>query len=234
MHKVDIGQATIDAIMERRGRLHFERIEPAKTALLVVDMQNSFVKEGAGHTWVPEAASIVPNINALATNLRAAGGVIVWIVTTYTEETRANWSHFHDELWTPERSAKRAEALSAGHPAHDLYDALELGANDLTVHKTHYSAFIQGSSDLQDQLLQRGIENVIVTGTATNVCCESTARDAMMLNFRTIMVSDANAAFSEEAHNTTLRTFWGLFGDVQSTAELAQVLRPAQASEAAE
>jgi ureidoacrylate peracid hydrolase len=102
------------------------------------------------------------------------------------------------------------------------------------VHKTHYSAFIQGSSDLDAQLSKRGIENVIVTGTATNVCCESTARDAMMLNYRTIMVSDANAAFSDEAHNATLRTFWGLFGDVQSTGELVQVLRPARPREAAE
>ena len=57
-------------------------------------MQNAFVKEGAGHAWIPEAASVVPNINALAHALRAAGGLVVWLKNTGTQGSRGDWPHF--------------------------------------------------------------------------------------------------------------------------------------------
>ena len=66
---------------------------------------------------------------------------------------------------------------------------------------------------------------VLITGTLTNVCCESTARDAMMLNFRTIMVSDANAAMTDAEHNASLIAFWLSFGDVQDAAQVEAALR---------
>lgn len=124
----------------------------------------------------------------------------------------------------------RIEAMSAGTPGHQIYDGLEAHPDDLEVQKTRYSAFIQGSSGLEPILRERGIDTLLVTGTATNVCCESTARDAMMLNFRTIMVSDANAAGSDEAHQATLASFWSIFGDVRSTAELVNLIGAAAAS----
>src|SRR5256885_16126071 len=58
---------------------------------------------------------------------------------------------------------------------------------------------------------------VLITGTVTNVCCESSARDAMMLNFRTVMVSDGNAAMTDAEHSATLATFYAIFGDVMDT-----------------
>ena len=64
----------------------------------------------------------------------------------------------------------------------------------------------------------------IITGTVTNVCCESSARDAMMLNFKTIMVSDANAAFTDDEHNATLASFYTTFGDVMDTDALIECL----------
>ena len=70
--------------------------------------------------------------------------------------------------------------------------------------KTRYSAFIQGSSNIERLLRDRGIDTLLVTGTATNVCCESSARDAMMLNFKTIMVTDGNAATDDDDHNASL------------------------------
>jgi ureidoacrylate peracid hydrolase len=85
------------------------------------------------------------------------------------------------------------------------------------VEKNRFSAFIQGSSDLAQVLRSRGLDTVLITGTVTNVCCESTARDAMMLNFRTIMISDGNAAVTDEDHNASLCAFYLTFGDVMST-----------------
>ena len=64
---------------------------------------------------------------------------------------------------------------------------------DQHVIKRRFSALIQGSSNLGEQLRAAGIDTMIITGTATNICCESTARDAFMLNYRTLVVSDANA-----------------------------------------
>ena len=90
--------------------------------------------------------------------------------------------------------------------------------------KTRYSAFIQDSSDLPERLVAQGYDTVIIVGTVTNVCCESSARDAMMLNFRTIMVSDANAANSDEEHNASLIAFYLTFGDVMSTDVLITCL----------
>ena len=73
-------------------------------------------------------------------------------------------------------------------------------------------------------LRARQVRNLLVVGTATNMCCESTARDAMMLNFKTIMVSDANAARTDEEHNATLGSFYAIFGDVMDTAFLIERL----------
>jgi ureidoacrylate peracid hydrolase len=90
-------------------------------------------------------------------------------------------------------------------------------AEDIIVEKNRFSAFIQGSSNLAEVLRARGIDTILITGTVTNVCCESTARDAMMLNFKTIMVTDGNAAVTDEDHNASLRAFYLMFGDIVST-----------------
>ena len=90
--------------------------------------------------------------------------------------------------------------------------------------KYRFSAFVQGASDLPQRLRAQGYDTVLITGTVTNVCCESSARDAMMLNFKTIMVSDANAARTDEEHNATLGSFYAIFGDVMDTDFLIERL----------
>ena len=106
--------------------------------------------------------------------------------------------------------------------------------------KTRFSALIQGSSDLDAMLRARGIETLIIVGTATNVCCESTARDAIMLNykvfFKVFFVSDANACRTDAEHNATLASLMVMFADVRSTDEMIALLqsRAAPAAAAAE
>jgi ureidoacrylate peracid hydrolase len=182
----------------------------------VVDMQNAFMLPGVAHSLCPMAQEIVPNVNRLAQAVRETGGTVVFIKTTYTEETVASWSVFY-EISRPEQNRKRAEALAAGSRGHELWAALDVRPDDLIVEKKRFSAFIQGSSDLAEMLHERGIDTMLVTGTVTGVCCESTARDAMMLNFKTIMVSDGNAAMTDEDHNASLAGFYLTFGDVMST-----------------
>ncbi len=217
MHKLSIPKWVVERVIARRGREHvYENLDPLKTALVVVDMQNAFMLPGVAHTLCPMAREIVPNINRLAQAVRAAGGAVVFIKTTFTEETLASWSVFY-ELSRAEQNAKRVAALTANSKGHELWAGLEVRPQDLIVEKKRFSAFIQGSSNLAEVLRARGLDTILVTGTVTGVCCESTARDAMMLNFKTIMVSDGNAAMTDEEHNASLAAFYLAFGDVMST-----------------
>jgi ureidoacrylate peracid hydrolase len=125
---------------------------------------------------------------------------------------------------TPENSDKRVEGMSPGGPGFDLWPELDVHEEDLTIPKTRYSAFIPSPSKLEAELRRRGINTILVTGVSTCTCCESTARDAMMLNFRTMMISDANAAPDDDLHNATLNQFYLQFGDVQSTNEVVALL----------
>ena len=224
MHKISIPQSVIDQIVRSRGREHvFEEFDPAKTALLVVDMQNGFMMEGVGHSVCPTARAIVPNINRLAETVRRTGGAVVWIQNAATDETLVSWS-IRVEMDGPERTVKRLESMTPGSKGYQLWPELNPKSDDLFVQKTRFSAFIQGSSDLEAVLRGRGVDTVIVTGTVTNICCESTARDAMMRNFRTIMITDANAAMSDEMHNASLIAFYVRFGDIMSTGHLIGLL----------
>jgi ureidoacrylate peracid hydrolase len=119
-------------------------------------------------------------------------------------------------MLTPERAAKRLASLDEGADGFKLFAGLEPLPNDLRVKKIKYSAFIAGSSDIDARLKSRGIDTVLIAGTATNVCCESSARDAMMLDYRVIMLSDANATWTDEEHAATLNNFMLFFGDVMT------------------
>jgi ureidoacrylate peracid hydrolase len=160
--------------------------------------------------------------------VRATGGTVVWIKTTFTDDVLQNWSTYY-EMATPEQGQKRIAALTADSRGHELWPALDVQPGDLTVEKNRFSAFIQGSSNLAEVLRGRGLDTLLITGTVTNVCCESTARDAMMLNFKTIMVTDGNAANTDEDHNAALCNFYLTFGDIMSTEfALACLKRNAQ------
>jgi ureidoacrylate peracid hydrolase len=126
------------------------------------------------------------------------------------------------------------QAFTPGDFGHALYPSLDVLPGDLTVRKTRFSALVQGSSDLDAILRARGIDTLIIVGTATNVCCESTARDAMMLNYKVFFVSDANACRTDEEHNATLATLMIMFADVRSTDEMIALLQQAAAPAAAE
>lgn len=224
MHPFSVPQSVIDRVVARRGREHVnENLDPAKTALVVVDMQNAFMLPGVAHALCPMAEKIVPNINRLARAVRDSGGTVIWIKTTFKDDALKNWSTYF-EMVTPQQGAKRIAALTTGSKGHELWAALDVRPADLIVEKTRFSAFIQGSSDLADALRNRGIDTVLITGTVTNVCCESTARDAMMLNFKTIMVTDGNAAVTDQDHNASLCAFYLTFGDIMSTDMLVTCL----------
>ena len=236
MHKIEIPQYIVDRVIKVRGKLHaFERLAGPSTALLVVDLQNAFMLPPYS-TEVPIAREIVPNVNRLAAATRAVGGYVVWIQMTQTEEDKKSWSVLYDSVHVSKalNKTETLERLGRGTHGHALYEALDVQPSDLKVEKRRYSVFIQGSSELDSVLRATGVDTVLVTGTTTNTCCESTARDAMMINYKTVMISDANAAVTDEEHNATLGNILRIFGDVMTTDEAIERLQPAAKASAAE
>lgn len=219
MHKIRLSTQSLELAVRRRGRVQpFETIDPSKTALLVVDMQTGFVAPGA-LAEVPAARDIVPNINRLADTLRSAGGTVVWIVSTYGAQAALEWPTFFEFVTAGTMSERFRLAFDDGQPEHALYYALDQAPVDVVFVKNRMTPFAEPTRALENLLKSRGIDMVLVAGTVTNVCCESTARDAAMRNFKTIMVSDANASRNDEEHNASLSIFLQAFGGVLSTDE---------------
>ena len=216
---------TVDhkAILARVGHSkHFvEQIDPRRTAHLVVDMQNGFMAPGAP-VEVARARGVVEEINRISGALREAGGLNVFIQYTTPGPNDPSWSNFAARLG-PGADAHR-DAFEPGAHHWQLWPGLDVRDGDLAVEKKRFSAFVQGSSELHDILQDRGIDTVIVTGTMTNCCCESTARDAMQLNYRVIFVPDANAASTEEEHAATLHSMGRIFADLRTSNELVELL----------
>lgn len=217
-HDIRFSSRVVDRVIARCGRAHpLDVIDPRRTALIVIDMQNYFMASGyIGE--VPRAREIVPAINRCAMELRRRGGLVAWVVTS-SDNTRESWSVYHDVLLSQDRRDRRYETLLEGSEGFKLWPSLEVQGMDLQVIKKKFSAFIQGSSDLEAILRARNIDTLLIAGTTTHVCCESSARDAMMLNFKVVMLSDALATYSDEQHQASLEAIYTFFGDVQSVEE---------------
>jgi ureidoacrylate peracid hydrolase len=215
----------VERVIARRGTAHcFADLDPTRTALVVIDMQLAFMDEAVGHAVVPAARDIVPTINRLAAALRATGGAVFWVKNTHDEHCLTQWSVMH-AMATPAARAKRIAAMTADGRGHALWPTLEVRPGDEIVLKYRFSAFLPGASDLPERLRAQGFDTVLITGTVTNVCCESSARDAMMMNFRTVMLSDANAASSQTEHEASLTAFYNAFGDVMDTEMIIACLQ---------
>lgn len=196
---------------QRRGRRHaYEHLTPARTALVVIDMVPFFVTEA------PYALGIVDNITRLATALRTAAGTVAWILPAGLPARQ--------DFYGP--AAAHMPGSSGGNePLHQrLWPAFDVHDQDILVEKTAASAFFPGRCLLPELLDQRLIDTVLITGTVTNVCCESSARDAATLGYRVIMVADANAARRDKDHNATLHTIYRTFGDVRTTNDILQLI----------
>jgi ureidoacrylate peracid hydrolase len=114
-----------------------------------------------------------------------------------------------------------------------LWPELDVRPQDEIIEKYRFSGFLPGTLELPDRLRTLGFDTVLITCTVTNVCCESSARDAMMTNFKTIMVSDGNAAMTRAEHDAALSAFYNIFGDVMDTDMLVGALERGRAAKAA-
>jgi ureidoacrylate peracid hydrolase len=153
-----------ERVIARRGRGHiYDDLDPRKTALVVVDMQNAFT----GRRWRIRSARWRRRSCHISISWRAPcvqlAAPWLWIVTTFTEEALTSWStYFH--MAGKQQTQRRIAALSAGAKGHELWARLDVQPGDPVVEKNRFSAFIQGSSKLVEVLQARGIDTLLVTG----------------------------------------------------------------------
>ncbi len=195
-----------------------ERLAPRHTALLVIDMQNDFCAEGGyieavvGKNAAPCRAIAAP-IMALAEAARAGGVPVIWVRADYRLEK------------LPASMAARFAAQGNGRICcapgtwgaafHDVAPA----PGETVVDKHSYSAFI--GTDLELRLHLRGIRTLVFAGVQTNVCVETSLRDAYSLGFHVAVAADCVASHTAELHEATLKNVRFLFGDVLSGREIA-------------
>jgi ureidoacrylate peracid hydrolase len=224
MHRVKIRKEIGDRVLQRRGRYHlFDRLDPTRTALLVIDMQDAFCTPG-GPAEVPASRGIVAPLNTLTAELRDLGVSVIWILHSNNRiGDKSDWDIFFNTFVADEARKQTLDSLAAGRQT--VWSALETAPSDLTILKNRYSAFIPGSSNVERVLRGMGVDTVLIAGTKTNVCCESSARDAMMLDFKVVLVEDCCAALSDDEHRAALENIIQQFGDVMTADEVVSRLR---------
>ncbi|MFJ4526117.1 isochorismatase family protein [Streptomyces sp. NPDC088810] len=139
-----------------------------RTALVVIDMVPLFAEAN------PYVRGIVPNIGRLAGALRTAGGPVAWVLPANEAPLGRLSGEFYGPVYSETFATTGAEAPLRSR----LWHALDVRPDDLVVEKTAYSAFFPGCSPLPGLLAERHVDTIVITGTVTNVCCESSARDA--------------------------------------------------------
>jgi nicotinamidase-related amidase len=198
----------------------------AATALVVVDMQNDFVRQGAP-LEVPDARSTIASHRRLLKYFRDLKGVIVF--TRFIAGPRQtliwNWSSV---LAPPTCCCWPGFMRSYGdvegpRDAAAVIDELEPLPTELQIDKYNYGAFHRTS--LLDSLAAQGVDTVVVTGTVTQICVDETARGAFREGLKTIIVSDAVSSFDPALHQATLANFAMKFGWVMTTDNILTALR---------
>jgi ureidoacrylate peracid hydrolase len=232
MHDISYRPERAERGADPSGRSPLEGLVAARSAHLVVDLQQGFLMPGAP-VEVPEARQIIANVNAISAAMRSAGGRNVFLRMNLAPTCATAWPDYYDRIPTAKARAELVAAFSPGSESFELWEDLEVQDGDRVLDKHRFSAFLPGASHLHDELVDDGVDTLVVTGTLTNVCCESTARDASQMGYRVLFVADATAALSDEAHNATLANIDAHFGRVVLTSEVLAALSPASVAPAA-
>lgn len=204
------------------SRKNFFSTDPRRCALLVIDMQNAFVAEGAPFE-VPEARAMVPRLERLIRFCREHGMPIIWTQSDH----RPPYGGLMLQKF-PVIGEQRV--LWQGEPSFEMYPRMlqpQEAVSEYRLVKHKYDAFFE--TGLEAILRYHETDTVIITGTATNVCCESTARAAFMRDYHVAFLSDANASFDPVMHEATLKNMDLFFGRVMTTEELLAEMEAALA-----
>jgi isochorismate hydrolase len=209
--------------MRTKGRRWLKRIEdynlhqdwtvnPAKAALLVIDMQNHFVHRD-GRSDLDQAGAIVPGLVSLINTCHEVGVHVVF--TRHAHKPDGSDVGILGQWW--------GDAIIENTWDADIFEELAPGKGDKVVVKTRYSAFQK--TDLEEFLLQKGVQDIIISGVMTNICCESTAREAFMKDFRVFFLADGTATLDDQMQLSTLRHLAYAFSVVKTIDQVINELK---------
>ena len=192
-----------------------EKIDPQHAALIVIDMQNDFCHENragapAGGS-IPRVQGIVPQLQTLINGAHEAGTPVI-----FTQAIHNEWT---DSEVRQERRIDRDPICVEGTWGAEFYGVIP-EERDMVLPKNRFSAFIGANLDLV--LRTKGIKTLILTGTVTSICVESTARDATMMDYYVVVLDDCTSAGSQEVHERALQAIDGPFGVVTDSKEVLQ------------
>lgn len=202
--KVRSWKRRLQGVCKRRNTFHLQQ-----AALLVVDMQRYFLDEDS-HAFVPSSPAVLHNVSRLIRLFRSAGRPVVFTyfgVRKDEQDPVGRW-------W--------GNTVYEGTPESKIVEALQLEEGDLVIRKTSYSSFYR--TELEGFLRSRDVQGLVVAGVLTNLCCETTAREAFSLGFDVFMPLDATATFNEEMHLSSLMNLSCGFATLFATDELLQQL----------
>ncbi len=216
------------------------QIDPRKTALLIIDMQEYFLNPSSPFSRACEAlvpgvldyfqergrTVVEPALRRLLAFFRAHGlRVLYTTVASELADGQDLMPIFQQRNAAAREQIGTATIPSRADPWARIVSALEPRPNEIVINKTTYGTF--NSTGLDHTLRFLGIDTLMVGGVVTNVCVETTARDAADMGYQVLLVDDACAAFSPEIHEATLLSFQGPFGRVRMADEVLALLERA-------
>jgi len=199
------------------------------TALIIIDMQNDFIHENGAmrkislEMGVPESAldlskAPIPNIKKLAEHFRKSRKNVIYVYIAW----EADYSDVAIPLSKMPPKVKEVGALVRGSWGSQIIEELTPSESDHMVMKKGYGGFFQTSLD---RILRNlGIKTLVLGGIYTNICVETTAREAIAYGYDILLARDATASFDEEGHQATLKVIAAAFGEVVSTEEILKLL----------
>lgn len=207
-----------------------EKVRAAHTALIVIDMQNDFCASDGfvarGGRDVSLVQRMAEHLPALIEHARAAGVLVVFVRCSYSSDD----NRYLSDVWLEQAARRQGGGYTLypvcqdGTPGGEYFGDIRPKAGDIVVTKHRYSAF--HGTDLDLILRGRGVRTVVLTGVSTHVCVETTAREAFVRDYYTVVVSDGTAAYSQEEHEAALKIIDRFFGEVVSIADLRPLWPP--------
>lgn len=190
------------------GQKRAKSLNTERAALLALDLQQYFL-EPDSHAFVPSAPAILPAINTLAERFAAKGRPVVYS------------QHINDGANAGGMSDWWRDLIGPDHPFKSLSPALDVSLGEILI-KPQYDAFYQ--TDLEARLQGHGVQQVVIGGLMTHLCCETTARAAFVRGFDVFFLVDGTASYNREFHMASLRNLGHGFATLVTVQQVAEAL----------
>jgi ureidoacrylate peracid hydrolase len=214
-------QKTKDILHLWNRENHVFQVQKDNAALIVVDMQTYYCTKALQISFF-DFEIVIENINRLVKQCHSENIPVIWLRQNFSIDEKSDDSGLYADL----HSKPIDKDLCNFNNGTNIDKSMLIDSNnDYQITKKRYSAFINGSSEITDVLKKINRSQLIFTGILANVCVESSIRDAMQLDYKTFIVSDATTSFDRVIHEVTMTNIRLFFGDVYSTEEMLKALK---------